>query len=115
MGHSGDGLRDPLMPPKYLLEKVSTQAQEIADDSLDKSPFTDPLRKFPDSISEADRKLQREKIENAVKNEVAPAYAKFAKFVRDDYAPHGRLDPAVWALPDEDAHYSLVRSPHATT
>ena len=115
MGHMRDGLRDHRMPPKYLLEKVSTQAQQIADDPLDKSPFTDSLRKFPDSISEADRKLQREKIESAVKNEVAPAYAKFAKFVRDDYAPHGRLDPGVWALPDGEARYRFAVRHQTTT
>jgi uncharacterized protein (DUF885 family) len=115
MGHMRDGLRDRRMPPKYLLEKVSTQAQQIADDPLDKSPFTDPLRKFPDSISEADRKLQRKKIESAVKNEVAPAYAKFAKFVRDDYAPHGRLDPGVWALPDGEARYRFAVRHQTTT
>ena len=115
MGHMRDGLRDHRMPPKYLLEKVSTQAQQIADDPLDKSPFTDPLRKFPDSISEADRKLQREKIENAVSSEVALAYAKFAKFVRDDYAPHGRLDPGVWALPDGDARYRFAVRHQTTT
>jgi len=115
MGHMRDGLREHRMPPKYLLEKVSTQAQQIADDPLDKSPFTDPLRKFPDSISEADRKLPRETIENAVKNEVAPAYAKFAKFVRDDYAPHGRLDPGVWALPDGDVRYRFAVRHQTTT
>jgi len=115
MGHMRDGLRDHRMPPKYLLEKVSTQAQQIADDPLDRSPFTDPLRKFPDSISEADQKLQREKIEGAVKNEVAPAYAKFAKFVRDDYAPHGRLDPGVWALPDGEARYRFAVRHQTTT
>ena len=114
-GHMRDGLRDHRMPPKYLLEKVSTQAQQIADDPLDKSPFTDPLRKFPDSISEADRKLPREKIENAVSNEVAPAYAKFAKFVREDYAPHGRLDPGVWALPDGHARYRFAVRHQTTT
>jgi uncharacterized protein (DUF885 family) len=114
-GHMRDGLRDHRMPPKYLLEKVSTQAQQIADDPLDKSPFTDPLRKFPDSISEADRKLPREKIESAVKNEVAPAYAKFAKFVRDDYAPHGRLDPGVWDLPDGEARYRFAVRHQTTT
>ena len=86
MGHMRDGLRDHLMPPKYLLEKVSSQAQGIADDSLDKSPFTNPLQKFPDSVSQADRTRLRGAIEAAVRNEVAPAYAKFAKFVRDDYA-----------------------------
>ena len=114
MGHMRDGLRDHLMPPKYLLEKVSDQAQQVADDPLDQSPFTDPLRKFPDSIPEAERKQLRAEIEAAVKNEVAPEYAKFAKFVRDDYAPHGRLDPGVWALPDGEARYrSAIR--HQTT
>jgi uncharacterized protein (DUF885 family) len=114
MQHMRDGLRDHLMPPKYLLEKVSDQAQQIADDPLDKSPFTDPLHKFPAAISPEDRKQLTDKIESAVKNEVAPAYAKFAKFVREDYAPHGRLDPGVWALPDGEARYRFdVR--HQTT
>src|SRR6266481_9973421 len=103
------------MPPKYLLEKVSSQAQEIADDSLDKSPFTAPLRKFPDALTEADRKRLREEIESAVKSEVGPAYARFAKFVREDYAPHGRLDPGVWALPDGEARYRFAVRHQTTT
>ena len=115
MGHMRDGLRDHRMPPKYLLEKVSVQAQQIADGPLDKSPFTEPLRKFPDSISEAERKRLSEGIESAVKNEVAPAYAKFAKFVREDYAPHGRLDPGVWALPDGEARYRFAVRHQTTT
>lgn len=114
-GHMRDGLRDHLMPPKYLLEKVSVQAQQIADSVLDKSPFTGPLRKFPDSISEADRKRLRDGIENTAKNEVAPAYAKFAKFVREEYAPHGRLDPGVWALPDGEARYRFAVRHQTTT
>jgi len=115
MGHMRDGLRDHLMPPKYLLEKVSDQAQGIADDTLEKSPFTEPLRKFPESISEAERKQLREQIEAAVKNEVAPEYAKFAKFVREEYAPHGRLDPGVWALPDGEARYAFAVRHQTTT
>jgi len=114
-GHMRDGLRDHLMPPKYLLEKVSSQAQGIADDSLEKSPFTSPLRKFPDSIGEGDRKRLRAAIEDAVKSEVAPAYAKFAKFVREDYAPHGRMDPGEWALPDGEARYRFAVRHQTTT
>ena len=115
IGNMRDGLRDHLMPPKYLLEKVSSQAQEIADDSLDKSPFTAPLRKFPDAVTEADRKRLREEIESAVKSEVGPAYRRFAKFVREDYAPHGRLDPGVWALPDGEARYRFAVRHQTTT
>jgi uncharacterized protein (DUF885 family) len=115
MGHMRDGVGDRRMPPKYLLEKVSSQAQAIADDALDKSPFTEPLRKFPPSVSEADRTPLREAIESAVRNEVAPAYAKFAKFVREEYAPHGRLDPGVWALPDGEARYRFAIRHQTTT
>jgi uncharacterized protein (DUF885 family) len=114
-GHMRDGLRDHLMPPKYLLEKVAAQAQQVSDAPLDKSTFTEPLRKFPDSISPEDRKRLQAGIEEAVKNEVAPAFAKFAKFVREDYAPHGRLDPGVWALPDGDARYRFDVHHQTTT
>jgi uncharacterized protein (DUF885 family) len=115
MGHMRDGVRDHCMPPKYLLEKVASQAQGIADDPLDKSPFTEPLRKFPESISEEVRKQLRAEIESAVKNGVAPAYVKFAKFVRDDYAPHGRLDPGMWATPDGEARYRFAMRHQTTT
>ena len=115
MGHMREGVRDRLMPPKYLLEKVSAQAQQIADYPLDKSPFTEPLSKFPDSIPPAERRQLREGIEGAVKDDVAPAYAKFARFVRDDYAPHGRLDPGLWALPDGDARYRYAVRHETTT
>jgi len=114
-GHMRDGLRDHLMPPKYLLEKVSVQAQSVADAPIDKSSFTDPLRKFPASIPEADQKRLRAEIEDAVRGEVEPAYARFAKFVREDYAPHGRLDPGIWALPDGDSRYQYAVHHQTTT
>lgn len=113
--HMKDGLRDHLMPPRYLLEKVATQAQNIADSPTEKSTFTNGLRKFPDSISDADRKRLTAEIEKAVKEEVEPAYAKFAKFVRDDYAPHGREDPGEWAMPDGGARYRFAVKHQTTT
>jgi uncharacterized protein (DUF885 family) len=113
--HMRVGLRDHLMPPKYLLEKVSAQAQQIADASLEKSSFTDPLQKFPDSVPANERERLRTAIEKTVKDEVEPAYARFAKFVREDYAPHGRIDPGVWALPDGDARYRFAVRHQTTT
>jgi uncharacterized protein (DUF885 family) len=109
------GLHDHLMPPKYLLEKVAAQAQSVADNSLDTSPFTEPTRKFPPQISEPDQKRLREAILAAVKNEVAPAYARFAAFVRTEYAPQGRTDFGVWALPDGDARYRFAVRQMTTT
>jgi uncharacterized protein (DUF885 family) len=109
------GMQDHLMPPKYLLEKVATQAQTIADDPLDKSPFMQPAQKFPKEIGDADQQRLRNALAAVVKDEVAPAYAKFAKFVQTEYAPRGRADFGVWALPDGDARYRFAVRRMTTT
>ena len=108
------GMRDRLMPPKYLLEKVATQAQSIADDPIEKSPFAQPTVKFPKEIAEADQQRLRAAITTVIKDEVAPTYAKFAKFVQAEYAPKGRPDFGVWALPDGDERYRFAVR-HMTT
>jgi len=109
------GVRDRLMPPRYLLEKVAVQAQKIADDPADASPFSQPVLKFPKEITEADQKRLRDEVLNAVKNEVAPAYAKFAAFVRTEYAPKGRMELGVWALPEGDTRYRFAVRTMTTT
>ncbi len=99
------GMKDGLMPPRYLLEKVAVEAQEIADKKGEASPFAGPVHKFPEAISSADQQKLKSAVLAAVNGEIAPAYEKFAAFVRDEYAPHGRTDPGVWALPDGEARY----------
>jgi uncharacterized protein (DUF885 family) len=42
IGHMRDGMRDHLMPPKYLLEKAAVQAQQIAGTPLGQSTL--PIR-----------------------------------------------------------------------
>ena len=109
------GLRDHLMPPKYLLEKVTVQAQEIADASQEKSPFNQPVLKFPDGISAADQKRLRDEVMKTVETEVKPAYAKFAAFVKNDYAPNGRAEMGAWSLPDGAARYQFSVKRMTTT
>ena len=109
------GLSDRLMPPKYLLEKVTVQAQEIADASEDKSPFNQPMLKFPTEIPAADQKRLRDAVTKTVKSEVNPAYAKFAAFVKNDYAPKGRAEMGAWSLPEGDARYEFAVRNMTTT
>jgi uncharacterized protein (DUF885 family) len=108
------GLRDRLMPPKYLLEKVASEAEDIATEPLTESPFTEPLQKFPSANSAPDRQRLTHAIEAAVRDDVEPAYAKFAAFVRNNYAPHGRTEYGVRALPDGAARYRFAVR-HMTT
>ena len=104
-GNMRQGMKDRLMPPRYLLEKVAVQAQEISDTAAEANPFAQPVKKFPAGISDADQKRLRLAVLAAIRDEVSPAYKRFAVFVRDDYAPHGRSEPGVWALPDGAERY----------
>ena len=99
------GLRDGLMPPKYLLEKIVTQIDSIARPAGMDSVFAEPLKHFPKSVSPADQKRLHDEILAAIDHDVRPAYRKLGQFVAKDYAPHGRSQPGVWSLPNGDAIY----------
>src|SRR5512140_477079 len=81
------GMRDKRMPPKFLLEKVTAQAEQIGGLPPDKSPFAASLSKFPATVGEGDRARIRTAMLAAIADSVLPAYGKFAKFVREEYAP----------------------------
>lgn len=108
------GMADGLMPPKLLLEQVVEQSNGIATTAAEKTPFAQPFDKFPDVVPEADRKRLRDAGIAAIHDEVLPAYVKFTAFVRDEYAPKGRSEPGIWALPDGAERYAF-RVKEATT
>lgn len=109
------GMSEGLMPPRILLDQVVGQADKIATTPVEQSPFARPFDKFPDSIPEADRKRLRETGLAAITGSVIPAYVSFTKFVRDEYAPKGRIEPGVWALPDGPERYAFRVKESTTT
>jgi len=86
------GMAEGLMPPRILLEKVVEQANGLASNTPEASPFAEPFAKFPDSIPAADQKRLREQGLAAIRESVLPAYVKFTTFVREEYVPKGRAD-----------------------
>lgn len=109
------GMQDRLMPPRFLLEKVAPQADEVASKTGESSPFFDPLKKFPAGISSADQDRLRKEALAAIDDQIIPAYKRFAEFMRKDYAPHGRTEPGIWALPDGDKRYRFAVRRMTTT
>jgi uncharacterized protein (DUF885 family) len=95
------GMKDNLMPVRFLLEKVPGQCNGI----IEANPFLIPTKKYPASISPEDQKRLAAEITDAVNNDVVPAYRNFAAFITTDYAPHGRTNLAVTSLPDGAKRY----------
>ena len=109
------GMANGLMPPKFLLEKVVDQINGIATLAPDQTPFAQPFKEFPTSFSEADKTRLKAAGLAAIKDDVLPAYAKFATFVKDEYVPKGRTEVGVWSLPNGDAIYAFEVRQSTTT
>jgi uncharacterized protein (DUF885 family) len=112
---SRQGERDKLMPPKFVLEEVAKQCDSIAAAEGEESAFAAPIKKFPPAVPSEDQKRLRDAIVKSIDTEVRPAYVKLSKFVREEYEPHGRDEPGIWALPDGDARYRFAVRVMTTT
>jgi len=95
------GMKDKLMPVRFLLEKLPVQCQGI----IEADPFLLPTKKYPASISVEDQKRLTQQITDAISVDVIPAYKLFADFLRTVYAPEGRTTLAVTSLPDGQKRY----------
>ena len=95
------GMKDNLMPVRFLLEKLPAQCQGI----IDADPFLIPTKKFSADISPEDQKRLTQQIADAATKDVLPAYKAFAQFLATEYAPKGRTTLAVISLPDGEKRY----------
>jgi uncharacterized protein (DUF885 family) len=104
------GMQKHLMPPKFLLEKVTAQTHGISEQKAAESPFAESLQRMPKEFSEADQARIRGEMLAVISEQVIPAYSKFADFVEKEYAPRGRAEFGVWSLPMGPERYArLVR------
>jgi uncharacterized protein (DUF885 family) len=95
------GLKDNLMPVRFLIERVPGQCQGV----IAADPFLLPTKKFPSGISSEEQQRLTKAITDAVTNEVLPAYKAFADFIAADYAPHGRTALSAASLPGGKKRY----------
>ncbi len=109
------GMADKLMPPRNLLEQVARQSAKIGGTAPEENPFFEPAKKIPAGFADADKVRIREQMLAAVRDEVKPAYQQFTKFVQEEYAPAGRAEPGLWALPDGKERYAYAVEQATTT
>jgi uncharacterized protein (DUF885 family) len=95
------GMRDKLMPVRFLIEKLPVQCQGI----IDANPFLLPTKKYPAEVSLRDQERLTHQIVERVNTYVVPGYKSFAAFLRREYAPQGRSTLAVTSLSDGEKRY----------
>ncbi len=95
------GVADHLVPVKFLAAKIPQQCDGI----IASDPFLLPLKKFPASFSEAEKRRLTAQITEAVNNVVLPAYKQFAAWAQTDYIPYGRTQLSIESLPGGKQRY----------
>jgi len=95
------GMKDKLMPVRFLAEKIPAQCEGI----IAADPFLRPTKKYPADVSPEDQKRLTREITDAVNADVLPAYKKFAEFIKAEYAPQGRTALSITSLPDGQKRY----------
>ena len=105
------GMKDKLMPVRFLLEKIPVQCEGI----VAANPFLLPTKKYPASISPEEQKRLTQQITEAINIDVIPAYKQFANFVKTEYAPQGRTTLAITSLPDGQKRYENAIYARTTT
>ena len=108
------GIRDGLVPLKYLLDKVVKQAEAMTTPGPE-HVFMQPVRAFPAGISELEQQRLRAAVQASIAQHIVPAYKKFAAFVRDEYTKKGRDAPSVESLPNGAAIYRHYIRHYTTT
>jgi uncharacterized protein (DUF885 family) len=105
------GMKDKLMPVRFLAEKIPAQCQGI----IDADPFLLPTKKYPASISADDQKRLTRGITDAINIDALPAYGTFAAFIKTEYAPQGRTTLSVTSLADGQKRYENDINARTTT
>ena len=105
------GVKDKLVPVKFVAEKVPGQIAGI----ISADPFLTPLKRMPASFSDADKKRLSDAITNAVQQEVLPAYKQYSAFIVADYIPAGRESISIESLPDGKRRYQVLIRRFTTT
>ena len=109
------GVRDGVLPPRYLLEKTVGQCKSMAKPAGEANVFGRPAAEMPETITRRDRERLRAEIVSVVDGLVRPAYYRLADFIATDYAPKGRTEMGVWSLPDGERRYRFAVRALTTT
>ena len=105
------GVSDHLVPVRFIAEKIPGQAEGV----ITANPFILPLKKFPASFSEEDKKRLTDEITSTVNNEVFPAYKQFAAFVAKEYIPNCRTTLSINSLGGGNRRYQATLRRFTTT
>src|SRR5688572_22046587 len=105
-----EGVEEGRIAPRVAVTRVAGQIEALLATPPDKSPLALALEKRPAAAASLDERLLE-----AIRGSVYPAYAKYLAFLKSDYGPRSRDEVGVWATRGGEAAYAFRVRHHTTT
>lgn len=110
-----EGIKQSIMPPAVLMQRVSKQIDKQIVANPAASAFYKPFINLPASFTEQQKAALRRQAAQIIGNKVVPAYAKLGKFFNATYLPKSRATIGASALPNGKAYYDFLAAYYTTT
>ncbi len=109
------GIKEGIVMPAILMERVLPQLKGIIVSDPKESVFYGPLKNFPASFTDEEKKDFTERYSAAITNEIVPAYQKLYDFIKDEYIPHCRESAGISEIPYGKEYYNHLVKVWTTT
>lgn len=109
------GIATNYVLPKALVVKMITICNGLISAEVTNSIFYGPVKNLPSTFLAAEKDSITATYTTVIKNELNPAHAKLAAFLKDEYLPKARLTSGVSDLPDGLNYYKFCVKDWTTT
>jgi uncharacterized protein (DUF885 family) len=110
-----EGIRQKMLLPRVVMERVPAQIdhQIVADPTA--SPFYNPFKRFPEGILKPDQDRLAAAGRDAINSGLVGSFARFKRFFTEEYLPACFDQVGIWQVPDGDALYAFDVRKFTTT
>ncbi|MEP6597589.1 MAG: DUF885 family protein, partial [Ginsengibacter sp.] len=109
------GMATNYVLPKALVVKMINICNGLISANETKSIFYGPIKNFPATFSAVEKDSITPAYKTAIKNELNPAHAKLALFLKNEYLPKARITSGVSYLPNGLNYYKFCAKNWTTT
>jgi len=115
IGLMSEGIRDKVVLPKVIAEKILTQLNAMDWQDPTKHGFYKPFKKMPASFSAEDKQRLDAAAKSAIQTDVLPAFQKFRDFIQKQYLPASFEQVGAWQVPNGGPTYGYLARSMTTT
>ncbi|WP_394822939.1 DUF885 domain-containing protein [Pendulispora albinea] len=110
-----EGLREGLVHPRIILQRIPAQLEPQLVDDPSKSGFYAPFTRFPPHVEAPERERLAAAARAAILDHVVPALRGFQRFITEEYIPASPEQIGIWQLPNGPEMYAFLARKFTTT